>query len=446
MRAAVTSSSPASPAAAAACFELGFVVAAEFDVGAATGHVGRDGDFAGHAGVLDDVRLALVLLGVQHLVRNAVFLEHAGQQFGSFDGRGAHEHGLLARHAILDVFDDGFELVALREIHEVRVVLADHRAMSRDHHHFEAIDLHELRRFGVGRAGHAGQLLVEAEVVLEGDRRDRLVLRANLHAFLRLDRLVQAIRPAAARHRAAGEFVDDDHFARAHDVFHVALVDRVRAQRRVQVMHEPDVLRVVETLAFAQQPGLGHEPFDGFVAGFGEMRLLLLFVDREIAGPFFLELLLEPRDQRVDLDVEVFVFFGGTRNDQRRARFVDEDRVDFVDDREHEAALHFVVEAEREIVAQVVEAEFVVGAVGDVAAIGGALLGRVLLVLDDADGEPQEAIDRTHPVRVALREVLVDGDDVHALTRERVEVGGQRRHQRLAFAGAHLGDAAIVAA
>ena len=33
---------------------------------------------------------------------------------------------------------------------------------------------------------------------------------------------------------------------------------------------------------------------------------------------------------------------------------------------------------------------------------------------------------------------------MHALARERVEVRGERRHQRLAFAGAHLGDAAFV--
>ena len=144
-------------------------------------------------------------------------------------------------------------LSRLRQIDEVRVVLADHRPVRRDHDHFEAVDLHELRRFGVGGAGHARELLVEAEVVLERDRRDGLVFRAHLHAFLRLDRLVQAIGPAPAGHRAAREFVDDDHFAVAHDVFHVALVERVRAQRRVQVMHQPDVRGVVETLAFAQQ-------------------------------------------------------------------------------------------------------------------------------------------------------------------------------------------------
>ena len=44
-------------------------VAAEHDVGAAAGHVGGDGDHLRPAGLRHDLRLALVLLGVQHLVR-----------------------------------------------------------------------------------------------------------------------------------------------------------------------------------------------------------------------------------------------------------------------------------------------------------------------------------------------------------------------------------------
>jgi hypothetical protein len=48
--------------------QLGVEVAAEHDVGTAAGHVGGDGDGAGLAGAGDDAGLALVLLGVQHLV------------------------------------------------------------------------------------------------------------------------------------------------------------------------------------------------------------------------------------------------------------------------------------------------------------------------------------------------------------------------------------------
>ena len=61
---------------------------------------------------------------------------------------------------------------------------------------------------------------------------------------------------------------------------------------------------------------------------------------------------------------------------------------------------------------------------------------------DDADRQAEELVDAAHPFGVALGEIVVDGDDMHALAGERVEVDRQRRDQRLAFAGAHLGDGA----
>ena len=63
---------------------------------------------------------------------------------------------------------------------------------------------------------------------------------------------------------------------------------------------------------------------------------------------------------------------------------------------------------------------------------------------DHADAQAQEAVELAHPVGVALRQVVVDGDDVHALACQRVQVHRQRGDQRLAFAGAHLGDLALV--
>ena len=128
---------------------------------------------------------------------------------------------------------------------------AHHRLVRRDHDDFEPVDLLELERLGVRGAGHAGELLVHAEVVLERDRGDRLVFLAHADAFLGLDRLVQTIRPAPPRHRAAGELVDDDHLAVAHDVLDVAPVERMRAERRVQVMHQPDVAGFVQAFALA---------------------------------------------------------------------------------------------------------------------------------------------------------------------------------------------------
>ena len=108
------------------------------------------------------------------------------------------------------------------------------------------------------------------------------------------------------------------------------------------------------------------------------------------------------------------------------------------------AALDHVLQAVLHVVAQIVEAVFVVGAVGDVARIGFLALGIVEAVDDHADGQAEEAVDLAHPFGVAAGEVVVDGDDVDALAGERVEIDRKRRHQRLAFAGLHLGDVALV--
>ena len=108
------------------------------------------------------------------------------------------------------------------------------------------------------------------------------------------------------------------------------------------------------------------------------------------------------------------------------------------------AALHAILDFELHVVAQVVEAEFVVGAVGDVGAIGGAAFVVGEVVDDDADGEAEELVDLAHPLGVALGQVVVDGDHVDAVAGERVEIAGEGGDERFAFAGLHFGDLALV--
>ncbi len=417
---------------------------AQHDIRAAAGHVGGDGDGAGGAGLRDDFRLARMLLRVEHLVRELLLLQEARQQFGVLDRRGADQHRLTALVAVLDVAQDRVDLLLERAEDEVVLVLAHHRLVRRDDHGFQVIDLLELEGLGVGRARHAGQLAVHAEIVLERDRRQRLVLALDVDAFLGLDRLVQSVGPAATGHQAPGELVDDDDLAVLHDVVLVAVEQRVRPQRRVKVMHQRDVVRVVEAGARRDQPGLGQDALGILVPGLGQQHRVRLLVHPEIAGAVFLFLARELGHQLVQPVIHVDVVVGLAGDDQRRARLVDQDGVDFVDDRVVEAALHALRRREHHVVAQVVEAEFVVRAVGDVGVVRDLLVGVVHLRQVDADGQAEELVDAPHPVGIALRQVVVDGDDVHALAGQRIEVGRQGCDQRLAFAGAHFGDLAVV--
>jgi len=96
------------------------------------------------------------------------------------------------------------------------------------------------------------------------------------------------------------------------------------------------------------------------------------------------------------------------------------------------------------VVAQVVEAELVVRAVGDVAGVGLAARGVVEVVLDAADGEAEGAVDPAHPLRVAAGEVVVHGHDVRSSSGDRVQGDGERRDERLALARPHLGNLPLV--
>ena len=334
-------------------------VAAEQDVRAAAGHVGRDRDRAGAAGLRDDAQFLLVELGVEDLVRDAAPLEHGRQHLGLLDGHGADEDRPALLGHLDDLVDQGVELGRLVAVDEVGLVLADHLAVGRDRHDLELVDLVQLLGLGHRRAGHPGQLVVEPEVVLEGDRGEGHALALDPQALLRLDRLVEALAPAPAGHLATGELVDDDDLAVLDDVVAVALVQRVGAQRLLEVAGEARV-GVVHVLD--AEPAL--HLLDAFL---GRGDGLVLEIDEVVAALLVaLRPALEPRHEAGEREVQVGRFLGLAADDQRRPRLVDEDVVDLVDDREAALALDPLVELEDHVVAQVVEPELVVRAVRDV--------------------------------------------------------------------------------
>ena len=327
--------------------------------------------------------------------------------------------------------------------------------MGRDRDDLELVDLVQLLGLGHRRAGHPRQLVVETEVVLEGDRREGHALALDAQTLLRLDRLVEALAPAAAGHLATGELVDDDDLAVLDDVVAVALVERVGTERLFEVAGEAGV-GVVHVLDAEEALHLG-DPL------LGRGDRLLLEVD-EVVAAFLVALgpALEPRDEAGEREVQVVRLLRLAADDQRRARLVDEDVVDLVDDREAALALDPLVELEDHVVAQVVEPELVVGAVRDVRRVGlgagdraqvdEALVGGRVAGLEDErrvvgdhpDADAEEMEDRAHPLRVAAGEVVVDRHDVDAAAGRRVQDGGHRRDEGLALAGPHLGDLALV--
>ena len=194
--------------------------------------------------------------------------------------------------------------------------------------------------------------------------------------------------------------------------------------------------------------------FSLFDAGSGQGAGLVLFVHNVVAISLFIggdlifqlhhHALVQGAHKAVHLRVQAGRIFAAAGDDQGSAGLIDQDGVHLVHDGVGVAALHHVGLVGHHVVAQVVKAELVVGAVGDIGVVGIPAGVAVHALHDQTNGQPQPAVELAHPLAVALGQIVVDGNDVHPFAGQGVQVGGQGSHKGLALTGLHLGNIAAV--
>ena len=386
-------------------------------------------------------------------MRQLGLLKHLGNQLGIFNGGGANQHRLTALITFANVVNRSLVFLGRGFVHTVQLVFTAADAVRWNHHRFKAVNFLELVGLGVGRTRHATQFLVETEIVLERDGRQGLVFSLNLNAFFGFYRLMQTIAPTTTGHQAAREFVNDGDFTVLAHVMLISVIQMVGAQRSVQMVHQADVGRVVQRRAFSEQ-ALRHQNTLGiFMTLFGHEHLVRFFIHREVTGCddalarawiFLPHLARQKRHHFVDGDVQLGVIFRLTTDDQRCACLIDQDGVHFVHDGKVQFTLHTVLRLVDHVVAQIVKAVFVVGAVSDVCTISRLLFIPGHLRQVDTDRQAQVVVKAGHPLGITAGQVIVHRHHVHALIRQGVQVDGQSRRECLAFTGAHLSDLALV--
>ena len=247
----------------------GFEIAAKLNVRAAPGHVGGNRHRPQSPGLRNDMRFLFMEPGIEHAVRNAFLLQEFRQKLRLLDGNRANQGRLPFERGLPDRFDDGTKLVALVLVEFVVDIDALDRNVGWNLDDVQLVDFIEFRRLGRRCPGHAAQLWIHAEIILEGHAGERLVFRLDRHPFLRFNRLMQAIGPAPAVHHATGEFVDDDDFPVAFDIVDVPLEHHIGAQRLIEVVNDLGIFKVVQVFTF-QHPGGFEHPFDLLGAVFGQ--------------------------------------------------------------------------------------------------------------------------------------------------------------------------------
>jgi len=412
-----------------------FRVAAQYDVRTPSGHVGGDGNGAFAPGLGHDLRLPLVVFGIEDRVAHPPLLQEGRDLLRVLDGAGAHEYRLPRGMAFHDLIDDGLEFFMLGLVDDVWVVLSDHGLVSGHHEDVEIVDLLEFEGLGLGRAGHAGELLIHAEIVLEGDGGQGLVLVFDLDVLLGLQGLMQTLGVTPSRHEPPGELVHDEHLTILDHIVHVTRKEGMRPQRLVEVVDGLELGGLVEVALsqdFLHHVGALFREHHGVGLLVLADELVRLSVPQQL------------HDGGIGLVVLGGGFLGLTGDDQRGAGLVDQDRVHLVHDGVEKLALHIVIKGELHVVPQVVEPELVVGTIGDVGAVGLLALTIIQAVHDDAHVQSQETVDRPHPFGIASGQIVIDRHHVHTSTGQGVEVDGHGGDQGLALSRLHLRDLALV--
>ena len=209
----------------------------QLDIRTTTRHVRRDGHNSCSTGLRYDLRLLLVELGVEDIMRYLTQTKHLAEQLGYLDGSSTDEDRTTLLDHRLNLVDDGVVFLALGAIDAVVHIVAGDGFVSRDNDYIQFVDIPELTRLGLGRTGHTRELVVHTEIVLQGDSRKGLSRAFDLHVLLRLNRLVQTIRPAATFHHTTGLLIDNLHFTVIDDIVHIFLEERVGLEQLVHGVH-----------------------------------------------------------------------------------------------------------------------------------------------------------------------------------------------------------------
>ena len=244
---------------------------------------------------------------------------------------------------------------------------------------------------------------------------------------------MEAVGIAASLHQTARELVHDDDFVTPHHIVTVTLHDGLGPKGCGEAVGKLDVFRGIEI-------GNAQHLLDFGNGAVSRSHSLLLFIHGVVRALF------QAGHSFGHNGVHIRGFLAGAGNNQRRTGLIHQNGVHLIHDGKIQLPLHHLVLLDNHVVAEVVEAELVIGTESHVAAIGVLSLGEIHIMGNKAYGEAQEFIKMAHPLAVALGQVVVHRNHVHTLAGEGIQVHRQGCHQGLAFTGAHFGNAALVEA
>ncbi len=108
-----------------------------------------------------------------------------------------------------NLLNNCIKLRLLGFVKHIGLVFPHHRLVGRNGNDVQRINFLKFDAFGHCRTRHTRQLVIQTEVILEGDGRKRFGFALHLYALFGFNRLMQTLAVTSAEHNASREFVYD---------------------------------------------------------------------------------------------------------------------------------------------------------------------------------------------------------------------------------------------
>ena len=258
---------------------------------------------------------------------------------------------------------------------------------------------------------------------------------------------MQAVGKTSAGHDTTRERVDDHNLSVLRDnIIHVSLHNAVRVERLLNVMIDRHIFGIgkifdrkkflcLRNAVLSQNGALGlliHDIILSHVLIVGLGIHFLYDMRTQTAHEFFRRL------------IKLVGLRALSRNDERGSRFVDQDRVHLVHDRKRIAALCQIALENDHVIAQIVKADLVVRSVSNICRVSRLLFLGTLSVNDQARRQTEKCVNLAHFLAVTSGKVIVDRNDMHAFSRQRVQICGHGCNESLTFTRFHFRNAALM--
>ena len=423
----------------------------QLDICTTACHIRGDCHGTGLSCMRNDFCFSGMMLRIQHLMRNP----HIGQQFGQqlrfMNRRSTNQNRLPTAISLMHSCNHSRPLCRLCQIHSVLFIHTLDWLVRRNPNDRQSVDRFEFLRRCNGSTCHTSLLLILIEEILERDRRHCLCLALNINMFLGLQSLMQAIRKTPAFHDTTCKTVHQHHSAVFDHVIPVTLIQRMCLQSHLHMMTEHQMLRIGIILQVQDLLDLPDTPVR-------QVHAAVLFIDHIIAG--LLSSIAGQRIQLADLTrtgaalqllhqvitlpVKLQSRAFHTRNNQRRPGLVDQYRIDFVHDRIKKTPLHAALLIHYHVITQIVESQFIVRHIRDIAGICLLTAQRVHPLQNHAHRYTEKPMNPSDIHRITVGQIIINSHNMHAAARQTHQIRRKSCHKGLTLASLHLSNMPLV--